>query len=126
MKTSLAAIAILALSAAPAVWAEEHLLDPAAAQRQMLDSVAARDRNLGAVGAFVASAEASSALAAAGLDATRVRGAIATLDDSELQQIADRVAALDRDPVAGAAFSGRQIGWALAIVLIVGMIIIIA
>jgi hypothetical protein len=36
------------------------------------------------------------------------------------------VAALDRDPVAGAAFTGKQIGIVAAVILIVVFIIIIA
>lgn len=126
MKQSLAALAALVVFAVPAVRAEEHLVSPQAAQQQLLDATAARAQNLAAVDAFVASPGASDALATLGVDAARVRGALSTLTDAELEEIAARAAALQGDPVAGAPFSSRQILWIVLIVVAVVVVIAIA
>jgi hypothetical protein len=126
MKQSLAALAALVVFAVPAVRAEEHLVSPQAAQRQLLDATAARAQNLAAVDAIVASPQGSAAMATLGVDAARVRGALSTLTDAELQEVASRASALQADPVAGAPFSSRQILWIVAIVVVVLIIIAIA
>jgi hypothetical protein len=126
MKKSLAALFALAVFAIPAVQAEEHLVSPQAAQQQLLDATAARAQNLAVVDAFVASPEGTAAMATLGVDATRVRGALSTMTDAELQDVAARAAALQADPVAGAPFSSRQLLWIVAIVVAVIVVIAIA
>jgi hypothetical protein len=126
MKKTLAALVTLVVLAAPAVRAEDHLVSPQAAQQQLLDAAGTRERNLSTVEAFVASPETSAALATVGLDAARVRGALSTMTDAELQEVAARAAALQADPVAGAPFSSRQILWIVAIVVAVIVVIAIA
>lgn len=125
MRKSLAALAALAAFAVPTAWAEDHLVSPEAAQQQLLDSTAARARNLAAVDAFVASAEGSAALATVGLDASHVRGALAGLSDSELEEVAARAAALQGDPTAGAPFTRNQVIWIAAIAAAVVLLIIL-
>ena len=124
MKKSLATLATLVVLAG-AARAEEHLASPQAAQQQLLEAAAARERNLAAVDAFVASAEGSAALATVGLDAARVRGSLATLNDSELQEVAARAAALRGDPVAGLPFTENQVIWIAAIAAAVVLVIIL-
>jgi hypothetical protein len=126
MKKILAALVTLAVLVAPAVRAEDHLVSPQAAQQQLLDAAGTRARNLSTVEAFVASPEASAALATVGLDAARVRGALSTMTDADLQEVAARAAALQADPVAGAPFSSRQLLWIVGIVVLVIVVIAIA
>jgi hypothetical protein len=125
MRKTLAALVTLVVLAAPAVRAEDHLVSPQAAQQQLLDAAGTRARNLSAVEAFVASPEGSAALATVGLDAAGVRGSLATLTDSELQEVAARASALDADPVAGAPFSKNQVVWIAAIAAAVVLLIIL-
>jgi hypothetical protein len=123
MKKTLAALAVLGLFAAPAVWAEDHLVPAEAAQQRLLAASAARAQDLAAVDAFVASAEGTAALATLGLDPGALRGSLATLGDDELQQIAERAAALQADPVAGAI--DRQVLYIGAIALAAIILIIL-
>ena len=123
MKKTLAAIAVLGMFAAPAAWAEDHLVTAEAAQQRLLDASAARAQDLASVDAFVASAEGQAALGTLGLDAGTVRGALGTLGDDELAQIAARAAALQADPVAGAI--DRQIIYIGAIALAAIILIIL-
>jgi hypothetical protein len=123
MKKTLAAMAVLGMFAAPASWAEDHLVTVEAAQQRLLAASAARAQDLAAVDAFVASDEGRTALAAVGLDAASVSGSLATLSDEELGQLAQRAAALQADPVAGAV--DRQIIYIGAIALAAIILIIL-
>jgi hypothetical protein len=126
MKKTLAALATLIVLAVPAVQADEHLVGPGTAQQQLLDAAGTRERNVAAVEAFVDSAQGSAALAAVGLDASRVRTQIGTLSDSELQEVAARASALDADPVAGLPFTQNRVVWiaAIAVALIILIVLI--
>jgi hypothetical protein len=114
------------VAATPPVRAEEHLVTSPEAQERLVDAATARERDLAALTALVDSAQATAALAATGLDAARLRASLSALDDEELREIASRVAALDRDPVAGAAFTGKQVGLVAGLILIIVFVIIIA
>jgi hypothetical protein len=120
MKTPLAAIAVLAALCTPA-WAQEHVVGTEAARQQLLDSTAARARDLAAVDAFVKSPQGTAALAQLGFDASAVQGRLAGLSDSELGDLAARAAALQADPAAGAL--SKQAIWigviALAVIIII-------
>ena len=122
MTRALLAMAVLVTLAAPAA-AEDHLVSPQAAQAQLLASESARASDLAAVDAFVASAEATAALAQLGVDASAVRGALPALSDAELSELAARTAALQTDPVAGAL--SRQVIW-IGVIALAAIILIIA
>ena len=126
MKKTLVALAALVVLAVPAVQAGEHLVSPGTAQQQLLDATGTRERNVAAVEAFVHSAQGSAALATVGLDASRVRAEIATLSDSELEEIAARASALNTDPVAGLPFTENRVVWiaAIAVALIILIVLI--
>jgi hypothetical protein len=126
MTKLLAALVAGTMLAATPVPAEEHLVTSPEAQERLVDAATARERDLAALTAFVDSADATAALSATGLDAARLRASLAALDDEELREIASRVAALDRDPVAGAAFTGKQVGLVAGLILIIVFVIIIA
>jgi hypothetical protein len=126
MIKAFAALAAAAALLAPAARAEEHLLAPEAARERLREAERTRQDDLTALTALIASDEGAAVLAAAGLDAARVNASLQALDDAELRELAARTSALRTDPVAGAAFTGKQVGIGAAIVLIVVFIIILA
>lgn len=126
MMKPLAILVAAATLAATSGRAEEHLVTARDAEKRLVEAADARGRDLAAVSAFVRAAEVTATLEAAGLDPARVRASVAALDDQELREIASRVAALDRDPAAGAAFTGKQIGLVAGLLLILIFVLIIA
>jgi hypothetical protein len=132
MRTILVALAATAALSVVQVGAEErlaapgsHLVSPEASQARLLEVGAERQRNLATVDAFLASPEGSAALRTVGVSDARVRGALPTLSDGELQDLATRAAALEADPVAG-AMTHRQWLWigAAAVALVVLIIVV--
>jgi hypothetical protein len=128
MRMSLAALAVVALLSAAHASAEtpqSHLVGVDVAQARLHEAAQQRETNLATLDAFVASPDGSAALAALGVNADRVRGSLATLNDGELQELASRVAALDTDPVAG-ALTRRQWYWvgavAVAVILVIALV----
>jgi hypothetical protein len=131
MKRILVALAAVAVVSAIQVGAEErlapqgsHLVSPEMAQARLLEADVQRQQNIATLEAFVASPEGSAALGTVGLSDARVRGALPTLTDGELQDLAARAAALEADPVAG-AMTRRQWIWVGAVVVAVVLLIII-
>ena len=122
MTRFLFALAALAALAVPAV-AGDHLVPAQAAEQQLLAAESTRTANLAAADAFVTSGDGAAALAALGLDARAVRGALSSLTDAELQEIAARAAALQADPVAGAI--DRQVLYIGAIALAAIILIVL-
>jgi len=128
MRMSLAAIAVVAgLSAAHAAaeTPQGHLVGVEMAQARLHEAAQQRDTNLATLDAFVTSPDGSAALAALGVDAGRVRGSLATLNDGELQELASRVTALETDPVAG-ALTRRQWMWVAAVAVAVLIIVLVS
>jgi len=131
MKMILVALAAAAVLTAVQVGAEErltstgnHLVTPDAAQARLAEANAERARNLATVDALLVSPEGSAALEAVGVSEARVRGALPTLSDAELQDLATRAAALHSDPVAG--MTQKTWIWIIAAVVVIVVIIIIA
>jgi hypothetical protein len=127
MKKILAVLTLFAVVAVP-VHAQpptNHVVGVETAQARLLDAVSQRDRDLARLDALFASSQGAAAASSVGLDANFVRGAVSTLSDEELRDLAARAADLESDPVAG-AFTTRQIVWiaviALAVVLLVALI----
>ena len=102
-----------------------HLVTPDVAQARLLEQSAERERNLARVDALLVSPQGTAALQTVGVTADRVRGALPTLSDAELQDLAARAAALDVDPTAG-ALTTKQWIWILAAVVAIVVIIIVA
>ncbi len=131
MKRILVALAAAAVLTAVQVGAEErlagtgnHLVTPDVAQARLGEANAERARNLATVDAILVSPQGSAALEAVGVSEARVRGALPTLSDAELQDLATRAAALQSDPVAG--MTQKQWIWIIAAVVVIVVIIIIA
>jgi hypothetical protein len=66
--------------------------------------------------------EAAAAAAAAGTSVAELRGALSTLSDGELRDLAARASALSSDPVAGLDPDVKQL---LVIFLIVAIVILV-
>ena len=127
MRLRLAALATVAVLSAVYAAAEtqNHLVGVDVAQARLHEAAQQRETDLATVDAFVASPDGSAALAALGVDAVRVRGSLATLNDGELQELASRVTALETDPVSGALTTKHWI-WIGAIAVAVIIIILVA
>jgi hypothetical protein len=102
-----------------------HLVTPDVAQARLLAANAERERNLARVDALLVSPEGSAALNMVGVTEDRVRGALPTLSDAELQDLAARAAALQADPTA-AGLTTKQWIWIMAAVVAIVVIIIVA
>jgi hypothetical protein len=126
MMKALAAATAATVLLGPPLRAEEHLVAPEAARQRLRETASTRQDDLRTLAALTASAEGAAMLASAGLDSRRVAASLQALDDAELRELAERASALQTDPVAGAAFTGKQVGIGAAIVLIVVFIIILA
>ena len=127
MRMSLAAFAAVAVLSAAHASAEpqSHLVGVDVAQARLHEATQQRETNLATLDAFVASPDGSAALAALGVNAGRVRGSLATLNDGELQDLASRVTALETDPVAG-ALTNRQWMWVAAVAVAVLIIVLVS
>jgi hypothetical protein len=128
MRTSLAALGVVAVLSAASAFAEtpqSHLVGVEVAQARLHEAAQQRQTNLATLDAFVASPDGSAALATLGVNADRVRGSLATLSDGELQELASRVTALDTDPVAG-VLTGRQWMWVAAVAVAVLVIVLVS
>src|SRR6185503_9346402 len=95
MKGILVALAAAAVLSAVPLSAEEslatagnHLVTADVAQARLLEAGAARERNLATVESFLASPAGQAGMGAAGVTEARVRGALPTLSDAELQDVA--------------------------------------
>lgn len=131
MRRILVALGAAAVLFAVQVGAEErlatpgtHLVTPDVAQARLLEASAERERNLATVDALLVSPAGSAALETLGVSEDRVRGALPTLSDAELQDLAARAAALQADPVAGALTTKQWIWIGVAVVAIVVIIIV--
>ena len=132
MRRILVALAAAAVLTAVHVGAEErlaspgnHLVTPDVAQARLTEANAERARNLATVDSFLLSPNGAAAMKAVGVSQDRVRGALPTLTDAELQDVAARAAALQSDPVA-AGLTTKQWIWVAIGVAVIATIIIIA
>jgi hypothetical protein len=98
----LAATLLIVLYVAPApLMAQSHVVSPAEVQKQVLATSQVRQHDEDTVKQFVSSPQAEKAIKAAGMDPGRVIGAVPTLNDQELTQIASRAEKAQADFAAG-------------------------
>ena len=122
MRMSMACL-LVALFAIPAnLFAETHVVSLAELQAEVRTSSQARRQKLVAVEQFLSSAAAQRALANAHLDDTKVRTAVSSLSDEELQQLASKANKAQADFAAG-TLSDRDL--LLILVAIAALILII-
>ena len=131
MKRILVALSAAAVLSAVPVGAGErlatassHLVTPDVAQARLLEASAERERNLATVDALLVSPVGSAAMERVGVSQERVRGALPTLSDAELQDLATRAAALQADPTAAGLTTKQWIWIGVAVVAIVVIIIV--
>ena len=114
-------VAVVTLAAVP-VSAADHLVAGADVRSALQAAAQGREQALARLDRVLAEPEAARAAARAGASVAQLRSALATLSDSELQDLALRAAALESDPVAGLDPDVRQL---LIIFLIVAIVILV-
>jgi hypothetical protein len=81
--------------------AQNHVVSPAELKKAMLDSGAARQRNLESMQTFAASAPVQKAFSASGISQSRFQAAVSSLNDEELARFASRAQSTQADFAAG-------------------------
>ena len=84
------------LFAVPIARADDHLVTRGAVNQRLADAATERARNLASVDGVLASPRAVKAAAIAGVDINRVRTSLPRLSDTDLRDLSQRAAALDR------------------------------
>jgi hypothetical protein len=115
-------IAVVLSSAVPAT-AADHLVTGDEVKSALQAASQARLRDLGRLERVLSAPEASGAADAAGTSVAALRGALSTLGDAELRDLAVRAAALEADPAAGSL--DPTIRQLLIIFLIVAIVILV-
>lgn len=85
----------------PSLLAQAHLVSPSELQKELVIATQLRQHNLETVKQFVSSDLAKKALKSAHMDPEQVKGAVSTLNDQELAQLAARANKAQADFVAG-------------------------
>jgi hypothetical protein len=85
----------------PSLLAQAHVVSPSDLQKELVIATQLRQHNLETVKQFVSSDMAKKALKSAHMDPEQVKGAVSTLNDQELAQLAARANKAQADFVAG-------------------------
>jgi len=101
LRSLVSCILAAAVASTPVLAAETHIVNPAELQREVLAASGARQRNLEAVNAFLAAPKVQEMLGSTGIDQTRVKTAVASLNDEELARLAARSEKAQADFAAG-------------------------
>ena len=94
-------VLVAAVAFAPVLSAQTHVVNLADLQREMLAATGARQRNMDTVSSFLSTPRAQKALGSVGMDPSRVKTAVASLDDKELARLAARSEKAQADIAAG-------------------------
>lgn len=114
--------AILVLPQNLVAQAATHVVSPSDLQRAAVKASAVRQQNMEQVQQFFSSEKADHALRSAHMNPQQIKNAVATLDDSELTQLASRVNKAQADFAAG-TLSDRDL--IIILVAIAALILII-
>jgi hypothetical protein len=101
IEVPVAALLITLFSAPGPLMAQSHVVNPAEIQKQVVASSQVRQQREEAVRQFVSSPDAQKAIRSAGMNPERVKGAVASLNDEELAQVASRAEKAQADFAAG-------------------------
>jgi hypothetical protein len=124
MKKALSVVAVVVmLVPAVSVCAEDHLVSRADASAALATAAEARSLDLACLDRVLTQPDAARAASLVNADLAAVRGALASLDDQELRDLAARAEALDTNPAAGAL--DPDIRQLLVIFLIVAIVILV-
>lgn len=106
----------------PAALAQAHIVSPEEMQKEIVAASQAREKDRQAIVSFLSTHTAGKALKTAQLDINRVKTAVSSLSDDELNQLASRVGKAKLDFAAG-RISDRDLLWILvgiaALILII-------
>jgi hypothetical protein len=117
-----ASVAILTAMLIPGnLLAQTHVVSSGDLQKQAVVASQSRDRNVAAVQQFLSSAKAEKALKSAHMDPAQVKTAVSTLDNQELERLAERTQKAQADFVAG-TLSDRDL---LIILLAIAALVLI-
>lgn len=119
---SVAAVVVM-LVPAVSVLAADHLVSRADASAALATAAEARSLDLARLDRVLTQPDAARAASLVNADLAAVRGALASLDDQELRDLAARAEALDTNPAAGAL--DPDIRQLLVIFLIVAIVILV-
>ena len=120
--TAFVLAAMFALPQNLAAEAATHVVSPSELQQAAVKASAARRQNMEQVQQFFSSEKADQALRSAHINPQQVKNAVATLDDTELTQLASRVNKAQADFAAG-TLSDRDL--IIILVAIAALILII-
>lgn len=81
--------------------AQTHVVSPADLQKQAAEASQTRQKNVDSLSRFLGSSQAEKALKTAQLDPTRVKTAVASLSDAELEKLSARANQAQSDFAAG-------------------------
>jgi hypothetical protein len=121
-RTLLILAASAALSAAPGLFAEDHLVTPETVQGRLTELTGKRQGDLATLDRALSTSTAQAAAATVGADLDTLRRAVPSLGDDELQELAVRAAALESDPVAGL---DQDIRLLLMVFLLIAIVILV-
>jgi len=102
--------------------ATNHLVSPSDLHQAAIAATQARQQNIAKVREFLSSPQAQQAMKSTRIDAEQVKGAVASLNDSELAELTSRVQKAQADFAAG-NFSDRDL--ILIILAVVALVLII-
>jgi len=114
--------AFLLLLAGPSALPQDHIVGVDREQAVVAARTSARDHDLALLTVLLSTDEAARAAAQAGTDVGRVRGALPSLSDAELRDLASRASRLSADPRAGLSHDVEEL---LIIFIVVGLVIIL-
>jgi hypothetical protein len=117
----LAVYPLVALLAADAARAGDHLVTLREAEGRLAQAEVDRQRDLGRVDAVLATDTARQAAAVVGADVDVLRAALPALSDAELRDLAARAAVLETDPL-GAMDQDIKL---LVIILLIALIVVV-
>ena len=104
--------------------AQDHLVSPQAMQKQMIDSAAARQKNIETVTSFLSSPVADRAMRDAHYNPEQVKNAVPSLSDQELANLAARSTDAQQKFAAGALTRPELALIVIALVVLVVVIIV--
>ena len=102
-----------------------HVVSPSDLQKQAVAATQVREQNVKKVRSFLSGPVAEQAMQKAHIDATRVRNAVANLNDQELAQLATRADKAQHDFAAG-YLTTRDIALIILAVAVIILIIVVA
>jgi hypothetical protein len=120
-------VLVCALAFPPAIFSQaaqqDHIISSQAMQRQLLDSAAARQRNIETLTNFLSSPTAERAMHDSNIDPTQIKTAIPTLSDEELANLATRANDAQMKFAAGSFTNHDMLILILAVLVLILVIV---